>query len=153
MDAVDRMDTLQRIFFVAFLTITIFVSAAKAQLWHALPPVSATVGKPDAQFSNDEKKVFYLTGDGKIENIWSMVVADKYGRIIAGPQNPAVQITKFTDRGVVRFFHLLGSPDVLYMRATENGKDFHIYRIADDGSGTPQDITPGPDGVTNQILG
>lgn len=144
---------MQSIFFVAFLTITIFVSAAKAQLWHALPPVSATVGKPDAQFSNDEKKVFYLTGDGKIENIWSMVVADKYGRIIAGPQNPAVQITKFTDRGVVRFFHLLGSPDVLYMRATENGKDFHIYRIADDGSGAPQDITPGPDGVTNQILG
>lgn len=39
------------------------------------------------------------------------------------------------------------------MRATENGGDFHIYRIADDGSGAPQDITPGPDGVTNQILG
>jgi len=147
------MDTMQRIFFFVFLTITIFVPAAAAQLWHALPPLSGTGGHPQAQFSNDEKKAFYLNGDGKVENIWSVIVADKYGRIIAGPKNPPVQITKFTDRGVVRFFHLLGSPDILFMRATENGKDFHIYRIADDGSGTPQDITPGPEGVTNEIIG
>ncbi|HET6402386.1 MAG TPA: hypothetical protein VFH95_13450 [Candidatus Kapabacteria bacterium] len=144
---------MQRFLIAFFLTCFTFVPASQAQLWHALPPISATIGQPQAQFSNDEKKVFYLNGDGKVENIWSVVVADKYGRIIAGPKNPPVQITKFTDRGVARFFHLLGSSDILYMRATDNGKDYHIYRIADDGSGAPQDITPGPDGVTNIILG
>ncbi len=144
---------MQRFFTVLFLTCFTFIPKVQAQLWHALPPISASIGSPEAQFSNDEKKVFYLSGDGKVENIWSVVVADKYGRIIAGPKNPPVQITKFTDRGVVRFFHLLGSPDILYMRATDNGKDFHIYRIPDDGSGAPQDITPDPDGVTNIIIG
>ncbi len=131
----------------------LFAGTVHAQLWHALPTISETANKPDAQFSNDEKKVFYLTGNGKVENLWSAVVADKWGRIIAGPKNPPIPITKFIDHGVVRFFHLLGSPEILYMRATDNGKDYHIYQIADDGSGTPQDLTPGPDGVTNIIIG
>jgi hypothetical protein len=129
------------------------IPPARAQLWHALPPISKTAGSSEAQFSNDEKKVFYTTGDGPVKNIWSVLIADKWGGIIAGPKNPPVQITKFTERGVARFFHLLTRPEILYMRATENGKDFHIYRIADDGSGVPQDLTPGPEGVTNEIIG
>ncbi len=39
------------------------------------------------------------------------------------------------------------------MRATENGEDYHLYRIADDGSGAAQDITPSTEGVTNVIIG
>ncbi|MFI5202363.1 MAG: TolB family protein [Candidatus Kapaibacterium sp.] len=142
-----------RILIGIFLTLLIFVPPAQAQLWHALPALSVTAGKPDAQFSNDGKKVFYSTGDGNVENIWSVVVADKYGRITVGPGTKATKVTSFFDRGVVRFFHLLGSADLLYMRATDNGKDYHIFRIADDGSGAPLDITPDPDGVTNIILG
>src|SRR5580692_5512039 len=75
---------------------------AHAQYWHTMPPI----GKGDevaAGFSNDEKKIFYLSTDGGIGNVWSMVIADKYGGIIAGPKNPPVQVTKFTDRGIVRF--------------------------------------------------
>ncbi len=148
---------MKRLLLFVFLTISPFVPTVHAQFWHALPSISTTAGFQNAQFSNDEKKVFYLSGDGKIENIWSVVVADKWGGIIAG-KHPPVQITKFTGigtdaRGVVRFFHLLDSPDILYMRATKDGKDFHIYRIADDGSGTPQDLTPGGAGVTSEIIG
>ncbi len=135
------------IFNVAFLIIP-----AYAQFWHALPPI----GKGDdvaASFSNDEKKIFYLNSEGGIGNVWSMVIADKYGGIIAGPKNPPVQITKFTDRGIVRFLHLLNKPEIVFMRATENGKDFHIYSMKDDGTEQPQDLTPGGAGVTNIIIG
>jgi hypothetical protein len=127
-------------------------SISKAQFWHALPPVD-TNHTLSACFSNDEKKVFYLAKDGGVANILGMTVADKYGRIIAGPTNPPVQITKFTDHGIVRFFHLLNRPEILYMRLADDGKDYHIYRIKDDGSGQPDDLTPGEEGVTSEIIG
>ena len=140
--------------FITLVTLPLFhASPTYAQLWHALPAISLTHDNPQAQFSNDDKKVFFLNGSGGVENIWSAVIADKWGGIVAGPKNPPVQVTKFTDHGVIRFFHLLGSPDILYMRAAENGKDYHIYRISDNGTGTPQDLTPGPEGVTNIIIG
>jgi hypothetical protein len=39
------------------------------------------------------------------------------------------------------------------MRLADDGKDYHIYRIKDDGSGQPEDLTPGPEGVTSEIIG
>jgi len=122
-----------------------------AQFWHALPPVD-TNHTISACFSNDEKKAFYLSKDGGVANIWGMTIADKYGRIIAGPANPPIQITKFTDRSIVRFFHLLNRPEILFMRLADDGKDYHIYRIKDDGSEL-QDLTPGGEGVTSEIIG
>jgi hypothetical protein len=138
--------------FILFAILVASPSIAAAQFWHALPPVD-TNRTVSACFSNDEKKVFYLSKDGGVANIWGMVVADKYARIIAGPANPPVQITKFTDRGIVRFFHLLNRPEILYMRLADDGKDYHIYKISDDGSGQPEDLTLGGDGVTSEIIG
>jgi Tol biopolymer transport system component len=137
---------------ILLLSSILFPSLGYAQFWHVFPPLakekSMSVG-----FSNDEKKVFYLSNDGGVANIWSVTIADKYGRIIAGPNNPPMQVTKFTDRGIVRMFHLLNFPEILYMRLTNNGKDYHIYRIKDDGTGEPQDLTSGGDGVTSEIIG
>ncbi len=110
-------------------------------------------GEMGVSFSNDEKKLFYLNTQGGVANIWCITIADKYGRIIAGPTNAPVQVTKFTDRSVVRFIHLLGAGEVLFRRLADNGKDYHIYRMKDDGSGSPQDLTPGADGVTSEIIG
>ena len=138
------------LFLIAVLVVA--PSISKAQFWHALQPVDSN-HTISACFSNDEKKVFYLSKDGSIANIWGMTVADKYARIIAGPANPPTQITKFTDRGIVRFFHLLNRPEILYMRLADDGKDYHIYKINDDGSGQPEDLTPGGEGVTSEIIG
>ncbi len=135
-----------------FFNVAFSIIPAHAQYWHVMPPIGKG-DEVDAGFSNDEKKIFYLSSEGGIGNVWSMVIADKYGGIIASPKNPPVQITKFTDRGIVRFLHLPSRPEIVFMRATENGRDFHIYRMKDDGSEQPQDLTPGGDGVTNQILG
>jgi hypothetical protein len=141
--------------FISFATVQLFfsfVSDAHAQFWHVLPPISDS-NAISAGFSNDQKKVFFIRKDAGVANVWSAVILDKYGGIIAGSKNPPVQITKFTDRGVVRFFHLLNRPEFVYMRAMENGQDFHIYRMKDDGSEQPQDLTPGGEGVTNIIIG
>ena len=130
-----------------------FPTILHAQFWHALPPL-AEDKSIYASFSNDEKKIFFLSKDGSgVANIWSMTIADKYNRIIAGPNNPQVQVTKFTDRGPARMLHLLNLPEILYMRLTDNGKDYHIYRLKDDGSGQPQDFTPGGDGITSEMIG
>jgi len=137
------------LFLIAFIIAA--PAVLQAQFWHALPPVDSS-HTLSACFSNDEKKVFYLTKEGGVANIWGMTVADKYGRIIAGPANPPVQITKFTDRGIVRFFHLLNRPEILFMRLADDGKDYHIYRIKDDGT-EMQDLTPGTEGITNEIIG
>ncbi len=140
---------------IAFFIIhhsSFIISPAYAQYWHALP----TVGKGDevaAGFSNDSKKIFFLKSDSGVANVWSMVIADKYGGIIAGPKNPPTQITHFTGRGVARFFHLLNRPEIVYMRLAANGKDYHIYRMKDDDSEQPQDLTPGGDGVTSEMIG
>jgi hypothetical protein len=139
--------------FIFFAILVASPSISQAQFWHALPPVDTnhTIG---ACFSNDEKKVFYLSKDvGGIANIWGMTVADKYARIITGPANPPAQITKFSDRSIVRFFHLLNRAEILYMRLADDGKDYHIYKINDDGSGQPEDLTPGGDGVMSEIIG
>jgi hypothetical protein len=139
------------VFFIVYC-LSFIISPVHAQFWHVLP----SVGKGDevaAGFSNDEKKIFYLNTKDGVGNVWSMVIMDKYGGIIAGPKNPPVQITKFTDHGIVRFFHLLNRPEFVFMRATENGKDFHIYRMKDDGSEQPQDLTPGGEGITSEIIG
>ena len=165
------------IFRALLLSSILFPSLGYAQFWHVLPPIAEDKSVPtdiwndqmkayiralpmpredrsvNAGFSNDEKKVFYLSPDSGIANIWSVTIADKYGRIIAGPNNPPMQITKFTDRGIVRMFHLLNLPEILYMRLTNNGKDYHIYRTKDDGTGEPQDLTPGAGGVTSEIIG
>ncbi len=134
------------------LNVSFIVLPARAQFWHVLPPLSDT-DAISAGFSNDQKKVFFIRRDNGVANIWSTVIMDKYGGIVASPKGPLTQVTKFTDRGVVRFFHLLNRPEILFMRATDNGKDFHIYRIKDDASEQPQDVTPGGDGVTNIIIG
>jgi hypothetical protein len=126
--------------------------SVRAQFWHILPPVSDS-DAISAGFSNDQKKIYFIRRDGGIANVWSTVIMDKYGGIIAGPKSPVVQVTKFNDRGVVRFFHLLNRPEILFMRTTDNGKDFHIYRMKDDGTDQPQDLTPGGNGVTNIIIG
>lgn len=115
-----------------------------------MPPVSGN--EVSAQFSDDGKKIFFLKFDNGVGNIWSEVVLDKYGGVIAGKSAPA-QITHFTDRGIVRFLHLLNKPDIAFMRLSANGKDYHIYLLKDDGSGDAQDLTPGTDGITNQIAG
>jgi hypothetical protein len=138
-------------FFIVYSS-SFIISPVRAQFWHVLPPV-AKGDEIAAGFSNDEKKIFYLNTEGGVGNVWSMIIMDKYGGIIAGPKNPPVQITKFTDHGIVRFSHLLNRPEFVFMRATENGKDFHIYRMKDDGSEQPQDLTPGGVGITNEIIG
>lgn len=111
-----------------------------------MPPASADA-KASASFGSDERKVFFLSGG----NIWSVVVADKYNRIIAGPNNPAVQITKFTARPLVRFFHLATHSHLIFVRLAEDGKNYHLYKLFDDGSGVPQDLTPGD--ATIEMLG
>jgi hypothetical protein len=139
-------------FFLFFiLNASFLITAVHAQFWHVLPPVSDS-DAISAGFSNDQKKVFFIRRDNGVANIWSTVIMDKYGGIIASPNSPLTQVTKFTDRGVIRFFHLLNRPEIVYMRATDNGKDFHIYRIKEDGTQT-LDLTPGGDGVTNTIIG
>ncbi len=135
-----------------FFNTTLLVIPAYAQFWHTLPAIF-TSSTAEACFSDDGKKVFYLDLDHGVGNVWSMIIMDKYGGIIAGPKNPPVQITKFSDRGIVRFFHVLNRPEIVFMRAAENGKDFHIYRMKDDGSDQPQDLTPGGDGITNVMIG
>jgi hypothetical protein len=127
-------------------------SVSHAQFWQVMPPVSEDKSV-HAGFSNDEKQIFYISDVKGVPNIFRMTIADKYGRIIAGPGNPPVQVTKFTDRGVVRMIHLLNLPEIIYMRATENGKDYHIYRMKDDGTNEPQDLTPAATGVTTEIIG
>ena len=149
----DRNTNSTSKFFLLFFLLLFFSSnSSRAQFWHTLPSLKDGTGM-NVCFSNDEKKVFYLSKEGGVPNIWCMTVADKYGRIIAVPANPPVQVTKFTDRGVARFLHLLNKDEVLYMRMAENGKDYHIYRLKDDGTGTPQDLTPGAEGVTSEIIG
>lgn len=135
-----------------FFNLSFFVIPASAQFWHILPPVSDS-DAISAGFSNDQKKAFFIRRDAGVANVWCTVIMDKYGGIIAGPKNPLIQVTKFTDRGIVRFFHLLNRPEILFMRTTENGKDFHIYRMKDDGADQPQDLTPGGNGITNIIIG
>ncbi len=140
------------LFTALLINTSFFIVPVAAQFWHVLPPISDS-DAISAGFSNDQKKVFFIRRDVGVANVWSTVIMDKYGGIIAGPKNPLVQVTKFTDRGVVRFFHLLNRPEILFMRSIENGKDFHIYRMKDDGSEPAQDLTPGGDGVTNTIIG
>lgn len=136
---------------VLFVFVFLFIAlSARAQFWHALPSIRTSPG-PIAQFSDDGKKVFYLKFEDGIGNLWSEIVLDKYGGVIAG-KNPPIQITHFTDRGVARFIHLLNKPQIVFMRLTADGKDYHIYRIQDDGSGE-MDLTPGADGITNEIIG
>jgi len=130
--------------------LTFFSSNVHAQFWHALSP--ATTSSLSAGFSQDEKQVFYTSKVNGVENIFRVPIADKYNRIIVGPNNPPVQVTHFTDRGVRRMFHLLNMPQVVYSRATENGKDVHLYRIKDDGT-EEKDLTVAPEGVTCEIVG
>src|SRR5438552_18942052 len=103
------------------------ISDATAQFWHALPPPSET--SINASFSNDEKQVFYTSKVNGIPNIFRATIADKYNRIIAGPNNPPVPVTHVTDRGVTRMFHLINRSEIVYTRVTANGKDVHIYRM------------------------
>ena len=132
-----------------FLHSTFFILNCQAQFWHALPP-SSTV---NAGFSNDEKQVFFVSKVNGVANIFRQTVADKYNRIIAGPNNPPVQVTHFTDRGVLRMFHLLNRPELVFTRTTANGKDVHLYRVKDDGSAPEDDLTAAPEGVTVEMLG
>jgi len=149
------MFSLKRFWSRALLIIfnlSFFIIPARAQFWHVLPPLSDS-DAISASFSNDQKKVFFIHREAGVANVWSTVIMDKYGGIIAGPKNIPTQVTRYTDRGIVRFIHLLNRPEIVFMRATENGKDFHIYRMKDDGSEQPQDLTPTGAGVTNTIIG
>jgi hypothetical protein len=120
---------------------------ATAQYWHALPSVDApktfasdfsTVG-----FTHDEKRVLFLSSANGTSNIYSAPVAG----------GEATPVTAFTDNGVVRFVQLVGQPNLVFMRPTAGGKDYHLYRVKNDGTGPIADLTPTGPGVSNEILG
>lgn len=134
------------LFFAFFILNSSFlIPNCSAQFWHAMPSLAAS--EQSASFSNDEKKVFWVSGG----NIYNVVIADKYSRITATPGMTPVQITKFTDRPIVRAFHLTTRLEVIFVRLAENGKDYHLYRVHDDGSGSIEDLTPGDQ--TIELLG
>ena len=124
---------------------SLFIAPCDAQFWHSMPALSAT--EQSASFASDEKKVFWVSGG----NVYSLVIADKYGRITATPGMAATQVTKFTDRPIARAFHLTTRMELVYVRLADNGKDYHLYRIKDDGSGNAEDLTPGDQ--TIELLG
>src|ERR1035437_11019166 len=121
---------------VFILNSSFFIVPALAQFWHVLPPVSDS-DAISAGFSNDQNKVFFIRRDAGVANVWSTVIMDKYGGIIASPKTPLTQVTKFTDRGIIRFFHLLNRPEILFMCCVETGRAFPLYRMAAHGSAQP----------------
>ncbi len=128
-----------------FLVFSIFFlpRIASAQFWAALPPVGANSGY-DISFSQDEKFVYYLSSESGIANIFRVSVKG------GAPQ----QITKFADAPVIRAMHMLGRGYVVFMKGnTPSDSDYHIYRIADDGTGDALDITPSGPGVKSTIIG
>ncbi|HEY3873895.1 MAG TPA: hypothetical protein VGM92_00330 [Candidatus Kapabacteria bacterium] len=139
----------QIVFVILFVSIDFLSLGARAQYWHAMAPVSGN--EVSAQFSEDGKRVFFLKFDAGVGNVWSEVILDKYGGVIAGKSAP-VPVTHFSGHGIERFLHLLNKSDIVFMRLA-SGKDYHIYRMKDDGTGDAQDLTPGAAGVTNEIVG
>src|ERR1051325_3912622 len=116
-----------------------------AQFWHSMPARTST--EQSASFSSDEKKIFWVSSG----NIYSLVIADKWNRITATPGMTPVEVTKFTDRPITRAFHLTNRLEIVFVRLAEDGKNYHLYRVHDDGTGSIEDITPGDQTV--ELLG
>ncbi|HYM21088.1 MAG TPA: hypothetical protein VEW28_08815 [Candidatus Kapabacteria bacterium] len=132
-----------RILVTVLLLSTVFANL-HAQFWHVLPPLEEdnSVG---TTFSNDDKRIYYLATDslGK-KNIFAIDIKTQ----------TVMQITKFTDAPVVRFFHLPNKPSLVYMKATaDHPTDYHIYRTDNNAKDQPEDLTPTKPGVQNIILG
>lgn len=131
-----------RLWFSAIGLLLISAGPSFAQYWSALPPVD-TKNVSFAGFSNDEKRVYFISKTGGVDNIWMVPV--KGGQ--------PTQITKFTENGIVRAFHLVSNPYLVYERPTSATGDYHVYKLKDDGSGEAQDLTPTGPGMWNDLAG
>jgi Tol biopolymer transport system component len=117
----------------------------RAQFWAALPKVVPNSLNTSISFSQDEKWVYYTGGvSGGKENIFRVSIKG----------GAPIQVTKFTDANVIRAFHCLGRPYVVYMKGKSDADtDYHLYRVNDDGSGDPLDLTPSGPGTQNTLIG
>jgi hypothetical protein len=131
-----------RLSFSAVLLLICSAAPAFAQYWSALPPVDPK-HVSFAGFSNDEKRVYFISKQAGVDNIWMVPV--KGGQ--------PTQVTKFTESGVVRAFHLLSHPYLVYERPTSATGDYHVYKLKDDGSGEAVDLTPTKPGFWNDLAG
>lgn len=131
-----------RLWFSSIILLLTAVSPSFAQYWSALPAVDPK-SPSFAGFSNDEKRVYFLSKKNGISNIWTVPV--KGGQ--------PTQVTTFTENGVVRAFHMLNRPWLVVERPTSASGDFHLYSLKDDGSGTAQDLTPTAPGIYNDLAG
>ncbi len=117
---------------------------AKAQYW-GVQAVSTENTSLNAFFSNDDKRVMYLTTS-----------AAGFSNIYAYDLKSAIslQITNATDASIVKFYQVPNKPLLIYMKATAaNPTDYHLYKIISTPGGTPEDLTPTKEGVTNKMLG
>jgi hypothetical protein len=131
-----------RISVCSIAILVLAVAPSFAQYWSALPPVDPKSANFTG-FSNDEKRVYFLSKQSGVDNIWMVPV--KGGQ--------PTQVTKFTDNGVVRAFHLLTHPYLIIERPTSAKGDFHIYKLKDDGTGDLQELTKTGAGVWNDLAG
>lgn len=131
-----------RLWFSAVILLVSSAAPSMAQYWSAMPPVDPkNVGF--AGFSNDEKRVCFISKQGGTDNIWTVPV--KGGQ--------PTQVTKFAENGVVRAMHLMNRPYLVIERASSAAGDYHLYLIKDDGTGEAQDLTRTGPGVWNDIAG
>src|SRR5688572_18889350 len=126
-----------------FLSVLLFTTPASAQFWQTLQPIEGE-GPICACFSQDEKNIYFVSKDSGVANVFKVPIKG----------GAPTQVTKFVDAPVVRALHIVNRPMIVYMRAASPGTtDYHLYRIADDGSGEPLDVTPTEPGVQNEIIG
>ncbi len=129
---------------ILILAILLIVSSARAQYWHVIP-YSATEHSVNPGFSPEDKKGNYRIYFIDNGNIFGL-----------DPKKDSVfQITQaLSGNPVVRMTHLLGSNGIIYMQGqVGNSTDYHLYRIADTGSTSAEDLTPTKLGVQNIMLG
>jgi hypothetical protein len=129
--------------FLLFFGLLVSSNLSYGQFWSTLQPIEGE-GPICACFSQDEKNIYFVSKEGGVANVFKVPVKG----------GAPMQVTKFVDAPVVRAMHIVNRPLVVYMRsATPGTDDYHIYRIADDGSGEPLDVTPSAPGVRNEIIG
>jgi hypothetical protein len=122
------------------LSLALFAGTAYGQYWQSLPPATTDKGV-SAYFSQDDKKIFYLSANGNgIKNIMSF---EFKGAVTS-------EVTKY-EQPVLRAIPVLSRPNIILMKANAEG-DIHLYRIKNDGS-EELDITPAPQGINHELLG